>query len=186
LAERSSYFETLISKGKVREHGRLAVELPDLSHTALEMLARWLYGQPLCVNKDDPEDDLDRLAELHKLACTAEEESGVRDSQLFDACINAIEQCLVQKSKELNDPIELLKNVLLANDKFPGKDAILRQLVYGECATDGRTMAWLEEFCDPNYNYDTEIVKMICLELAAKACAQSHKSGSTSSASTAN
>jgi hypothetical protein len=47
-------------------------------------------------------------------------------------------------------------------------------------------MAWLEEFCDPNYNYDTEIVKMICLELAAKACAQSHKSGSTSSASTAN
>jgi len=56
----------------------------------------------------------------------------------------------------------------------------LNQLVYGECATDGRSKAWLEQYCKGDKLYHkTEVVQLICLEFAKKACQQSQNSGST-------
>ena len=52
--------------------------------------------------------------------------------------------------------------------------------------TDGRTKAWIEEYSDPDFQHEPEIVRTICLELAEKACGQIQKSTRTSSARTIN
>jgi hypothetical protein len=101
------------------------------------MFARWLYGHPLCGENDNPGHDADLLMHLTGLydsACVAEERSGTRDNELIDACIGAVTQCLTQKSGIPRGPIEDPEGELLADDKYPGKAVILRQLVYGEYA----------------------------------------------------
>jgi archaellum biogenesis ATPase FlaH len=61
-------------------------------------------------------------------------------------CLGALKQILAQKSKTLHNPIKKLEIVLLKHDDYSGKAVVLRQLVYGECASDGRTMAWLDQY----------------------------------------
>lgn len=129
--------------------------------------------------------DTHPLAELYVLACTAEKQSGKRDEELMDACLGAIKQALTEKSEIPFNAIDAFEIVLLEDEKYPGKAVVLERLVYGGCATDGRTKAWLEEYCEFD-EHKTEIVQAICLELANKACGQSQNSSSTNSASTAN
>jgi hypothetical protein len=137
------------------------------------MLAQWLYGQPLREDDNDPEDDLRHLADLYNVACVAERDCGVRDNELVDACLDGIRQCLAQKGKKLHNPIASLEYVLTENGECTGRAFVLRQLVYGECGTDGRTNAWLEQYCAVLEDYDEEVVRLICMEFAKKACEQS-------------
>ena len=144
------------------------------------MFVRWLYGQPLGLKSEDYTDNLWILTSLYDVACKAERESGIMDNEFVNACLEAIQRCLTQKSKILYHPILALSNVLVENDKYPGKAVVLNQLVYGECATDGRSKAWLEQYCKGDKLYHkTEVVQLICLEFAKKACQQSQNSGST-------
>lgn len=121
------------------------------------MLVRWLYGQQLCGDNDDPDSDLFHLVELYRLACDAGTEKGARIKELVDPCLDAIRKCLVQKSETLDNPIDTLEHVLLADDSQPGRAAILKELIYGECATDERTRAWLEEYCGSE-EHKTDVV----------------------------
>lgn len=173
LEERSLYFSSLIRDGQVLNHGHLAIFLHSLSHATCVMLARWLYGQPLRATNDNPEDDLEALELLYDFACDMAEESEMRYCELVNACLDAIKYYLTQKAKTLDDPIENLEAVLVKNERFPGKAVILRQLVYGECATDGRTKIWLEQYCAHGHEDAADIAKLICMEFAKKACEQS-------------
>jgi len=171
----------LIDESSIGKNGQPTVELPGTSYDACAMLAQWLYGQPLCEDNDDPEDDLAHLADIYNVACVADKYYGVRDSELIDACLDAIGKCLAQKDKVLHDPISNLEYVLTQNDKYGGSAFVLRQLVYGECGTDGRTKAWLEGYCDGSGNSDEEAVILICKEFAKKACELSQNSGGNNS-----
>lgn len=99
LEERSSYFQKLIQDGKDSTHGRLSVYLHDLSYEACEMLAEWLYGQPLRVKIYYEPYDSHPLAELYDLACMAEKQGGTRDEEFVNACLDAIEQALTERSE---------------------------------------------------------------------------------------
>ena len=170
----SSYFRTLIDKNRTPLHGHRCIKL-DLYKDSCEMLSRWLYGQPLRKIHDCPEGDLTYLADLYDLPCDAGEDSGNQDNGLLAACIDAIKQCLTEKDKTLYDPIQNLESLLVRRDKYPGKAVVLRELVYGECATDGRTKSWLEQYCAYGHEDAEEIAKLICMEFAKKACEQSQK-----------
>jgi hypothetical protein len=176
----------MTENGTVRKDGNRIVKLPNLDHLACKMLAQWLYGQPLRENNDDTNYDLVYLSELYDLACDADEESGNQDNGLVEACLDAIKQCLTQKTNTLSDPIEDLEHILVRDDQSPGKAVILRQLVYGACATDGRTQARLEQYCASGHDHMEDVVTMVCLEFAKKACEQSQNGGTVHSASTAN
>lgn len=119
------------------------------------------------------------LAELYVLACVAEKESGTRDDEPVSACLVAIKQALIEKSDIPFNAIDAFKSVLLEDEKYPGKAVILERLVYGECATDGRTKAWLERYCVPESEHRAEVAEMICLEFAKKACEQRQNGSST-------
>jgi hypothetical protein len=188
--EHSSYFKNLInqSESRSRHQDQLSIEL-DISQEACAMLARWLYGQPLCENGSNSDNDLNSLCQIYGFACDTQEEDGIRNKELIDACLDGIKHCFTQRSETLYNPIENLEFLLVEDKKFPGKTIILRQLVYGECASHGRTKTWLEQFCGPSrgHEYRTEIAEMICMEFAKKACEQSQSSSSTTnSASTTN
>jgi len=130
---------------------------------------------------------LGSVIEIYNLACVAEDVSGTRDHELVDACLHALNDILTQNTKTLRDPIRSLERVLLRDDKYPGRAAILKQLVYGECATDGRTKAWLDQYCTSGPScYNAEVVTMICMEFAKKAGKQEQASGSPNSAITIN
>jgi hypothetical protein len=150
------------------------------------MLAQWLYGQPLCENDNDADEDLIYLAELYDLACDTYEESGNQNNGLVEACVDAAEQCLVQKTKTLSDPIKNLEHILVRDDQFSGNAVILRQLVYGESTTDGRTKKWLEDYFAREHEDGEEIGQLICMEFAKKTCDQNQHVSSTSLASIAN
>lgn len=149
-----SYFETLIENGTTKKDGHRAIDLSDLGHNSCKMLARWLYGQPLCEDDDEPNDDLPYLAELYGFVCDAEEETDTRTKELADSCVDAIRKCLAQTKEVLHDPIGKIEFLLVREDESPGKAVVLRELVYGECATDGRTELWLEHFCGPGRGYE--------------------------------
>lgn len=63
-------------------------------------------------------------------------------------------KCLAQTKEVLHDPIGKIEFLLVREDESPGKAVVLRELVYGECATDGRTKLWLEQFCGPGRGYE--------------------------------
>lgn len=180
LCDLLSLFKTLIEIGEVRKDGHRAVDIPDLCHAACKMLARWLYGQPLFEANSEPDHDLSCLAELCELVCDVGEESSSRAKELTGTCVEAIRKCLAQTNNALRDPIDSLSLLLARYGEHTGKAVILRELVYGECATDGRTKLWLEQFCAPgrNHAYRKEIVEMVCLEFAKKACEQHQNSSS--------
>jgi hypothetical protein len=186
LCERFSYLKTLIENDTVRKDGHRVVNLPNLDHLACKMLAQWLYGQPLRENDNYADEDLTYLAELYDLACDAEEENGDQINGLVEACVDAAEQCLVQKTKTLSDPIKNLEHILVKDDQFSGNAVILRQLVYGESTTDGRTKKWLEDYFAREHEDGEEIGQLICMEFAKKTCDQNQHVSSTDSASTAN
>ena len=189
LDEYSPYFKNLIkqSESRSRHYDQLSIEL-EMSQNACEMLARWLYGHPLCVNNSNADKNLEPLAQLYDLACDANEEGSTQGTELVDACLDGIKQCLAQTSDEVYNPIEVLESLLVKGDKYPGRAVILRELVYGECATDGRTKLWLDQFCGPErgHEYRTEIAEMVCMEFAKKACEQSQNHGGTNSTNTSN
>lgn len=172
LYEHSSYFKNLIGESEARHQGHVIVRLPDLSLESCAMLTRWLYGQPLCENHNNPEGDLEALVFLYGFVCDTEEESDTQKDELVDACVDAIRQCLSQKTKTLRNPIDVLELLLAREDVCLGKAVVLKELVYGECGTDGRTKIWLERFCGPGKEHDSraEIAEMVCLEFAKKAC----------------
>jgi len=186
LCDRSPYFRKLVENAKIGNQSHLTLGLSHVSQTACSKFARWLYGQPLCLNNLYPDRDLRDLAEIYHLNCVAEAESGTRDNECVDACLHAMKHILAQKSNfnELDNPIELLEKVFLADDKYPGRAFISNHLVHGECATDGRTMEWINDYC-LDKSHKAEVVQFICREFAKKACGQSQGSSSTNSAGTA-
>lgn len=169
LEQRSPFFRTLIEDGEVRDYGPVTIQIPDLPYEACTMFVQWLYGKPLCAGNNDPEGDLGSLVDLYDLAFVAGKTDDAIDDELVDASLNAIIRCLAQNNRALRNPIQALESALLQNVKFPGRAAVLEQLVYGECAANGRTKTWLSRSCQHDW-HKTEVVRIICMEFAKKAC----------------
>lgn len=87
----------------------------------------------------------------------------------IDAVVDSVEQILVQKSRALVDPLRILENVIiLPFDDSQGYLIIIRQLVHGECAKDGRTKSWVKLYCDAK-DTDKNFLEALCVNFTNKA-----------------
>lgn len=75
----------------------------------------------------------------------------------------------MQKSEALVDPLRVLGDVIVKTfDGSPGHLMIIRQLVHGECAKDGRAKSWLKLYCDGK-DTDKIFLEALCMGFANKA-----------------
>lgn len=141
----------------------------DVGYRACILLARFLYGKPMW-SLDDVEhakDDLKSLVEIYQK--TLHWSFYTWNTDCIDACVDAIEQILVQESEALVDPLRVLEDVIITTlDDSPGHLMIIRQLVHGECAKDGRAKSWLKLYCDGK-DTDKVFLEAFCMEFANKA-----------------
>jgi hypothetical protein len=187
LSERSTFFKDLIDKKEIEDYNNppkdddedddgydnrhLVVELVDTGQRACIKLVRWVYGQPM-LDPDKPlEWDLRDLAEIYHISCVEDEDSSTWDTEYMEARFDAMKEVLTQSGREVDNPIRMIDDVLRDTNR-PGSAIMLKQLVYGACATDGRTKAWLDEYYEDK-DHEAEIVELICLEFAKKASGQS-------------
>jgi hypothetical protein len=115
---------------------------------------------------------LDVLAAIHDFSFDARRHTAMWDIECVNACLEAIKQVLSQTMETLHDPISCIESVLMEHGDLPGRGIILKHLVHSECADDGRTKRWLDEYCEEE-NHDAGFVQQVCLEFAGKACGQS-------------
>jgi hypothetical protein len=179
LHERSSYLKECIDEGEKEngfddpdDRGPLVVKLDRTSHTACIKLACWVYGQPIYESTYDFDQDLEDLVGIHDISFKADDDSSKWDMECIHACLEGIEQILGQKGAHLRDPIRSIETVFMQLDGHPGRSKILKLLVHGVCADDGRTEDWLDEY-RRHIDHDLEFIEQVCLEFAGKSCGQS-------------
>ena len=111
---------------------------------AVEMWSRRLYGQPMWSEDDceDVDNDLYFMMGILDL-CGGGADGKGRNYEGLNACMDAIRDLMLNEPHVPYDPI----NVLLDEQgDFEVMITLLAEsLVYGNCVTDGRTKAWLEE-----------------------------------------
>lgn len=127
----------------------LVIRIDLYSLRAIEMWSRWLYGQPMW-SEDDCDDvdyDLSCLMEIWHL-CAGQEDGKGRDHEGLNASTDAIRDLVLN---DIHVP-KCLNCVLEDFDEFglyyKSSDIMIKMLaellVYGNCASDGRTKKWLE------------------------------------------
>ena len=86
-----------------------------------------------------------------------------------------MQQILMQESNSLCNPLRSLEPAIEADatqhEKGPARAMIINQLVYGDCAKNGRAMAWLHDYCE-GYTVQ-EFVEDLCVAFADKASKES-------------
>jgi len=164
LCERSIWLEDDVesdnsSWGSVY-HASLSV---PLGHRARVLWSRWLYGQPMWAQKNcsDPDQDLEALAEIYTLCSDSDDKD--EDLAGMNAALDGIREILVNDSHVPINPLATLLGHL--EDGTMGWTMLLELLVYGRCATEGRTREWLNEASD---ELEEDFVLAVSLEFAEK------------------
>lgn len=144
-------------------HASLSV---PLGHGARVLWSRWLYGQPMWMQKDcsDPDKDLEALAEIYTL-CSDSDDKG-EDLAGMNAALDGIRDVLVNDAHVPVNPLSTLLEPL--KDGTIGRTMLLELLVCGRCATEGRTKAWLNR-ASHELEEDEDFVLAVSLEFAEKA-----------------
>lgn len=129
--------------------------------------SRWLYGRPMWDQHDceDPDEDLRSIAEIHSWY-TDQADNDHFDAG-FNASLDAIRNILVNDAHVPREPISVLLRPL--GEQTKGREMLLELLVYGNCATEGRTRDWLDGLDHRHFDMHFSFVNDVSLEFAAKA-----------------
>jgi hypothetical protein len=171
LRSHSGYLESLLDNAaaEVDEQGKLVIE-PAIGFRAFGKFSGWICAKDILVLSDssDLTSDLYDLTAIHYFSWDPEEDPSTRDKECLNACLNAIQQILIQKEKNLRNPLLGIHSVIIRkHNNHPGRARILSQLVHSECAVDGRTKTWLEQYlCYPDR--DTEFLEEVSVAFAEK------------------
>jgi hypothetical protein len=123
----------------------IAVSIGLDSRRALMLWSGWLSGKPLWTSEDctDVNKDLACLASMD-LLCAGNENGEGRDHKALNACSDAIRQILLQEAQSLSNPLQTLAKQI-DNPTSKIFTMLIDVLVYSNCASDGKTEAWLQE-----------------------------------------
>jgi hypothetical protein len=112
------------------------------SHRAPVLWSRWLYGSPMWTEEDctDVDNDLACLVEIRDHCSHV----GGTDFDAVNACFDAIRQILFSDARSPSNPLEAMTNdVTYVKSKL--FKMLVDVLVYGTCASNGKTRDWLHK-----------------------------------------
>lgn len=133
-----------------------------LSRRECVLLARILYGQSLWQPDEDttPDDDLQSFDSLYMIF-----EGRLHSHAGMNASLDAIRAILCRKDKIPENPLGCLFGNELP-DSVGTWPMIKDLLIYSDCATDGRSLSWIEEYL---LGTRSEVASRMCYEFLKEA-----------------
>jgi hypothetical protein len=154
----------------------LTIKVDLVSRRALTLWSGWLYGQPMwsptiCTDIDpdldysDVDRDLECIVDIYQLCGGLKGDVG-KDYDGVNACLDAFRAILLHETYVPSNLLAIL------GVEFEGDPTAIRMLaellVYGKCASDGRTQRWLQEAEETDLADFSEALHSIGLEFAKK------------------
>lgn len=138
------------------------------SFRGLTLWSGWLYGRPMwslavCENVDL---DLKGLTDIYNL-CAGDPGDDPMDFDVLNACVDAIRDVLLNEVHVPKDPLGTL-GYIFAGDPMSVK-MLTESLVWGNCASDGRTRRWLEEAEESLFLESSDGFQALSMEFAKNA-----------------
>ena len=181
------------TRGKVQDQASsskmevFTVEVELRSRRALRMWSSWLYGGKMWHREDctDVDNDLSCLASIYKLGAGRGPRVG-RDSDALNACLDAMRQILLDENLSPTNPLQVLDDQLNLSGSGLSK-MLVDLLVYGKCASEGKTRDWLhivegrhsEFFRALSHEFANKVMGGVVPDLRARCAYHFHPTGSS-------
>lgn len=118
------------------------------------------------VDCEDVDLDLEGLTDIYKLCSRLDDGTGM-DSNAINACVDAIRDILLSEVHVPQDPLGALGHAFSLNPM--AIKMLAESLVWGRCASDGRTSRWLEEAEGSKWSEFSEALETLSMGFAKKA-----------------
>lgn len=111
---------------------------------ALTLWSRWLYGLPMWtpIGMSAVDEDLMDVLDIYNWCAGLPDGKG-KDYEGMNACLDAVRDILLNEAHVPRSPLSTLDDMIFKMSTT-GIEMLVDLLVYGACATDGRTQEWLK------------------------------------------
>jgi hypothetical protein len=146
----------------------LTIQIGLSSRRALTLWSGWLYGRPIWSPSicRDVDRDLECIMNIYQICTGLTGEDEFNDYDGMNACLDAIKDILLNEVHVPGDPFNTIGDAFV-EDKM-AITMLAELLVYGDCASDGRTQRWLQNGEVTDWKEFSEVHRTMSLEFARK------------------